>query len=122
MLLSTHASKRPKHGGSVFGQQKWWREWIEGHNKLMRSYFVDNPTYPERYFRHHFRMSIKLFRHISEEVTKDQFFEQRRNVAGELGHSTYQKVTATLCVMAYGIPANQVDEHLAMVRVKPSSV
>jgi len=82
MLLSTHASKRPKHGGSVFGRQKWWREWIEGHNKLMRSYFVDNPTYPERYFRHRFRMSIKLFRHISKEVTKDQFFLAKKECCG----------------------------------------
>ena len=50
MLLAMHANKMPKHGGSVFGRQKLWREMIEGHNKLMRSYFVENPTYPERYF------------------------------------------------------------------------
>mgnify|MGYP005832269567 CR=1 FL=1 len=36
------------------------------------------------------------------------------NVAGELGHSTFQKVTAALRMLAYGIPADLVDDHLAM--------
>jgi hypothetical protein len=35
-----------------------------------------------------------LFKYIVTEVMKfDRFFEQRRNIIGELGHSTYQKVT-----------------------------
>jgi hypothetical protein len=60
-------------------------------------------------------MSIDLFKHITTEVTKyDRFFEQQRNTAGELGHSTYQKVTAALRMLAYGIPADLIDDHLAM--------
>ena len=56
-----------------------------------------------------------MFRHIAESVKMhDTFFEQRRNCAGVLGHSTYQKVTAALRMMAYGIPADLVDDHLAM--------
>jgi hypothetical protein len=50
MILALHAKKRPKLGGSVFGQQKLWRERIEGHNKLMRSYSVDNPIFPKTIF------------------------------------------------------------------------
>jgi hypothetical protein len=81
----------------------------------MWSYFNENPTYPESYFRRHFRMSIKLFKHIATEVMKfDRFFEQQRNAAGELGHSTYQKVTAALRMLAYGIPADLFDDNLAM--------
>ncbi|KAK1681124.1 hypothetical protein QYE76_041972 [Lolium multiflorum] len=60
-------------------------------------------------------MSLNLFKHIAAEVTKyDRFFEQRRNAAGELGHSTYQKVTAALRMLAYGIPADLIDDHLSM--------
>jgi hypothetical protein len=60
-------------------------------------------------------MSIDLFKHIEPEVNMyDRFFEQRRNAAGELGHSTYQKVTAALRMLAYGIPADLIDDHLAM--------
>jgi hypothetical protein len=55
-----------------------------------------------------------LFKHIAELKKYDKFFEQRRNAARELGHSTYQKVTAALRMLAYGIPANLVDDHLAM--------
>jgi hypothetical protein len=115
MLLAVRANKKPKVGGSVFGRQKLWRERIEGHNKLMRMYFNENMTFPESYFRRRFRMSIGLFKHIAQEVMKhDTYFEQRRNAAGELGHSTYQKVTAALRMLAYGIPADLVDDHLAM--------
>jgi hypothetical protein len=60
-------------------------------------------------------MSINLVKHIVTEVMKfDQFFEQRRNAAGELGHNTYQKVTAALRMLAYGIPADLIDDNLAM--------
>ena len=60
-------------------------------------------------------MSINLFKRIAKELKKhDSFFEQRRNAAGELGHSTEQKVTAALRMLAYGILADLVDDHLAM--------
>jgi hypothetical protein len=115
MLLAYRAVKKPKIGGSVFGRQKLWRERIEGHEKLMRSYFNENPIFPENYFRRRFWMSIDLFKHIATEVTMyDKFFEQQRNAAGELGHSTYQKVTAALRMLAYGITADLIDDHLAM--------
>jgi hypothetical protein len=116
IILAVRARiNRPKNGGSVMGRQRLWRERVEGHKKLMRNYFVENHTYPERYFRRQFRMSTRLFKSIAESVMEfDEFFEQRRNAAGELGHSTYQKVTSTLRMMAYGIPADLVDDHLAM--------
>jgi hypothetical protein len=44
----------------------------------------------------------------------DCFFEKRRNCARDLGHSTIQKVNTTLCMMAYGIPTDLVNVHLAM--------
>jgi hypothetical protein len=115
MLLAWRANKKPKIGGSVFGRQKLWRERIEGHNKLMRMYFNDDATFPESYFRRRFQMSIGLFKQIAEEVAKyDTYFVQKRNAAGELGHSTYQKVIAALRMLAYGIPADLIDDHLAM--------
>ena len=32
-----------------------------------------------------------------------------------IGHNTLQKVTVTIHIMAYGIPSDLVDDHLAMV-------
>uniref|UniRef100_A0A453CWJ5 Uncharacterized protein n=1 Tax=Aegilops tauschii subsp. strangulata TaxID=200361 RepID=A0A453CWJ5_AEGTS len=115
MILAMHLNKKPKHGGSVVGRQKLWRDRIDAHNRLMRNYFAENTTYPESYFWRHFRMSIELFKRIAEKLAShDRFFQQRRNAAGELGHSTFQKVTAALLMLAYGIPADLVDDHLAM--------
>jgi hypothetical protein len=115
MLLVCRANKKPKIGGSVFGRQKLWRERIEGHNKLMRMYFNENSTYSESYFQWRFWMSINLFKHIATEVMKfDRYIEQRRNVTRKLGHSTYQKVTAALHMLAYGITVDLVDDNLAM--------
>jgi hypothetical protein len=114
LMILAMCAKRLKHAGFVFGRRKLWRERIEGHKKLICSYFADEPNFPESYFRRCFRMSIK-FSNICNEVTKhDRFFEQRRNSCGELGHSTYQKVTAALRILAYGISAGLVDDHLAM--------
>ena len=62
-----------------------------------------------------FRMSTELFRRIGEKLAShDRFFQQRRNAAGELGHITFQKVTTALRLLTYGIPADLVDDHLAM--------
>jgi hypothetical protein len=67
MLWAMHAKKRPNHGGSVLGRQKLWRDRIEGHEKLMHSYFAKNATFLESYFRRCFRKSINLFKRIAEE-------------------------------------------------------
>jgi hypothetical protein len=45
MMLTLHANKRPKHSGYIFGWQKIQREMIEGHNKLIHSYFLDDPIF-----------------------------------------------------------------------------
>ena len=60
-------------------------------------------------------MSKDLFIHICNYVKQhDRSFEQRRNCARFLGHSTEHKVTAALRMMAYGVPADYIDDNLAM--------
>ena len=82
MILAIHTNRKPKHDGSVFGRVKLWMERIDAHNKLMRNYFVDHPTYPESYFMCRFRMRIDLFKHIAENLARhDRFLQQRRNDA-----------------------------------------
>ena len=41
-----------------------------------------------------------------------QYFTQRRNVVGLKGFSAYQKISATMWVIAYGVPADYADEYL----------
>jgi hypothetical protein len=115
MLVAMHKGKKPKHGGSVYGRAFIRRERVEAHKWLMRNYFGSPPVFPERYFRRRFRISKDLFIHICNSVKQhDRSFEQRRNCAGLLGHSTEQKVTAALRMMAYGGPADYIDDNLAM--------
>ena len=80
MLLMVHRNKKTKHGCSTIGREYIRRQWEEAHAKLMANYIVDRPVFPKRYFRHRFRMSIDLFKHIAESVKlHDKFFEQKRN-------------------------------------------
>jgi hypothetical protein len=75
LALQARAKRPPKRGDSVFGRRRFWRERIEGHDKLMRMYFNEHPPFPESYFRRRFRMSIDLLKRIAKEVTKyDNFF------------------------------------------------
>ena len=41
-----------------------------------------------------------------------RYFTQRRNVVDLKGFSPYQKISATMRVIAYGVPADYVDEYL----------
>uniref|UniRef100_A0A453DLI3 Uncharacterized protein n=1 Tax=Aegilops tauschii subsp. strangulata TaxID=200361 RepID=A0A453DLI3_AEGTS len=101
MILAMHVNKKPKHGGSVTGRQKLWRDRIDAHNRLMRYYFMENPIYLKSYFRRRFRMRTKLFKHIAKKLAShDRFFQQRRNAAKELRHNIFQKVTIALRMLA----------------------
>lgn len=96
-------------------RQKKWRDKIDADNRFMRHYFVDNLVYPESYFR--FRLGWASS--CSNALRRNRramigFFQQKRNASGELGHSFFQKMTTALRMLAYGIPADLVDDHLAM--------
>ena len=56
-------------------------------------------------------MSRDLFLRIMHAVeAHDDYFVQKRNAAGKLGLSCLQKVTAAFRMLAYGIPADAMDE------------
>ncbi|XP_023157016.1 uncharacterized protein [Zea mays] len=105
--------QRKKRRGSVFGHKVHDRSRQEHDRKLFQDYFAENPTYPEKFFRRRFRMSSSLFKRIAKAVEKhDEYFVQDRNAAGVLGFSCLQKVTAAFRQLAYGVPADYVDEYL----------
>ena len=54
-----------------------------------------------------------LFLKIVEACEENcRYFTQRRNVAGLKGFSAYQKISAAMRVIAYGVPADYADEYL----------
>ena len=78
MILAIRAKRKRKHGGSVVGRIKLWRERIDAHERLMRNYFVEHPIYPESYFWRRFRMRIDLFKRIAMKLARhDRFLGSR---------------------------------------------
>jgi hypothetical protein len=56
-------------------------------------------------------------RHVFERLVLvvqqvDLYFVQHPNCAGELGLSALQKVVAAIRILAYGVPADAVDEYV----------
>ncbi|KAI7951139.1 hypothetical protein MJO29_009813 [Puccinia striiformis f. sp. tritici] len=57
-------------------------------------------------------MRIGLFRRIVDDIQKyDHYFVQKRDAAGKLGFSPYQKMTSAMRMMAYGCSADSLDEY-----------
>jgi hypothetical protein len=57
-------------------------------------------------------MRCSLVLHISSALKQqDPFIQQRPNAARQMGLSTIRKVTAALLQLAYGSPADTVDEY-----------
>jgi hypothetical protein len=60
-------------------------------------------------------MCKAMFIDICHAATKrNVYFHQRLNAAGLPGFATVQKITAIVHMLAYGGPANQLDEYFRM--------
>ena len=105
----------PPQGGSTIGRRTFQRGHLQGDQQLQADYFAEDATYSDDMFRRRFRMHRSLFLRILNAVTQyDQYFVQRRNAAGQLGFSPYQKMTAALRMLAYGASADSLDEYIRM--------
>ena len=104
---------RNRRRGSAVGRLCIPRNRHLGNKMLMQDYFLENPTYPAHLFRRRYRMRRSLFVKIVEACEANcRYFTQRRNAAGLKGFSAYQKISATMRVIAYGVPADYADEYL----------
>ena len=101
-----------RHRGSVPGHRMINRDRVEGHERLYRDYF-STPCVYESFFRMRFRMSRPLFLRIVNEVEQyDPYFIQRTDVIGVLGLSSLQKIADAYRILAYGTPADSLDEYI----------
>ena len=91
------------------------RRRFEAQERLMRDYFVKEPTYNPRQFRRRFRMHKGLFLKICGDLeTEYTFFQQRYDGAGKLGFSPIQKCTSAIRQLAFGVNSDLLDEYLHM--------
>ena len=104
---------RKRRRGSTVGRLCIPRNRHLGNEMLMQDYFSENPTYPAHLFRRRYRMRRSLFVKIVEACEANcRYFTQRRNAVGLKGFSAYQKISAAMRVIAYGVPADYADEYL----------
>ncbi|CAL1382160.1 unnamed protein product [Linum trigynum] len=91
------------------------REKVECNRLLMRDYFDPNPVYNAHIFRRRYRMQPRLFHRIMGDIVRfDLSFALRRDSFGQLSLSLEQKLTCAMHMLAYGSPADQLDEYVRM--------
>ncbi|KAK1608367.1 hypothetical protein QYE76_032040 [Lolium multiflorum] len=74
---------------------------------------VISTTYRAHLFRRRYLMRLSLFVRIVKDCElHSNYFKQRRNAAGVMGFSAFQKISAAMRVIVYGIPADYTDEYL----------
>ncbi|XP_074359701.1 uncharacterized protein LOC141699757 [Apium graveolens] len=112
-LNRTRNNNIVRHGESVFNHRVINRNRTVGHQLIYRDYFSDDPTYPDYIFRRRFRMRRSLFIRIQAAIeSHNPYFVQKCNAAGVPGLSSLQKITAALRMIAYGVPADSLDDYI----------
>ena len=91
------------------------RDFVQTTEKIFRDYFAELPLYPLNIFRRRFRVSRSLFLCIKSMLEViDPYFVQRRNAAGRLWLSSFQKMTAAIRMLAYEAMADLCDEYISI--------
>ncbi|KAK2421786.1 hypothetical protein QL285_032376 [Trifolium repens] len=102
------SSTRPKRR-----RKKIDRSREEGHIRLFNDYFSENPVYTDAQFRRRFRMHRHVFLRIVAALgNHDEYFQMRVDATRKMGLSPLQKCTAAIRMLAYGSPADIVDEYV----------
>ncbi|KAL6228529.1 hypothetical protein ACLB2K_002478 [Fragaria x ananassa] len=99
--------------GAIPGHITYYRDRETAAYNIYMDYFAEVPVYPEHKFRRRYRMSRSLFLRIADAVKDhDNFFMQQRDGIGKPGLTTFQKLTAVFRMLAYGVPADSLDEYI----------
>ncbi|KAK1652133.1 hypothetical protein QYE76_069938 [Lolium multiflorum] len=95
------------------GAPKTCRGTEEGQVRLHNDYFhLTNPVFSKKLFRHRYRMSTDLFLFILRGVRNyDPYFQCRPDATGALGFTSYQKCSAAIHMLSYGMAADIFDEY-----------
>lgn len=83
--------------------------------RLFNDYFSADPTYPPHIFERRFRICRDTFERVWLALeAKYLYFQQQQNGTRKMEFSFYHKCIATVCMLAYGISSNMLDEYLRM--------
>jgi hypothetical protein len=81
---------------------------------LYKDYFDPiMPLYKVKAFHRRYRMSRELFLVILNGVKDyDDYFEAKYDCTGKIGFSSYQKCSAAIRQLAYGVPGDLIDDYI----------
>ncbi|XP_039827103.1 putative nuclease HARBI1 [Panicum virgatum] len=92
----------------------------DANKRLEADYFCSNPVYTDAQFQRRFMMRMHIFLRIVQILGEwSPYFRQRRDAFGKKGFSPLLKCTAAMRMLAYGSPADLLDEGL---RIAESTV
>jgi hypothetical protein len=116
-LLHDQEQRLPKYRRSVKGRlpvTEHGRD--EEHAQLWRDYFQrTNPIYKTPCFRRRFLISMDLFLKIMHSVRcYNDYLNLKADATCKLGFSSYQKCTAAIRMLAYGVVGDLVVEYIRM--------
>ncbi|WVZ49381.1 LOW QUALITY PROTEIN: hypothetical protein U9M48_000748 [Paspalum notatum var. saurae] len=96
------------------GPRKYhFRDHEAAHDQLEADYFSENPLYSDAMFRRRFRMRRHVFKRIMDALGQwSPYFTLRKDCTNRTGLSPLQKCTAAIRMLAYGTPADMLDEYL----------
>ena len=117
LVVHDHIQRQlPRYRGSLPGRApNLNRNRERGHALLYADYFSNKLLFKPDKFIRRFRMARHVFNRIREGVVShDPYFECKTDALGKLGFSSYQKCTAAVRMLAYGIPGDLVDEYVRM--------
>lgn len=115
LIASTlSANKKRPHGGSTIGRRYIHRERNTRHELIVKDYFKgESSKYTAEHFRRRFRMDVDLFNRILCAIgSYDNYFTPKVDAVGKCGLSPLQKMIAALRMLAYGCPADLLDEYI----------
>ncbi|KAH7833182.1 hypothetical protein Vadar_003854 [Vaccinium darrowii] len=108
-----HNQQQGGYVGSVSGRSFIRRDRAAANERIHSDYFSEDPLFNEKNFRQRFRMAKPLFERILTQLQQhDDYFVQKPDAVGAAGLSGIQKMTAALRMLAYGMPADSVDEYV----------
>lgn len=108
-----HNQQQGGHVGSVSGRAFIRRDRAAANERIHSDYFSEDPLFGGKNFRQRFRMAKPLFERILAQLQQyDDYFVQKSDAVGTAGLSGIQKMTASMRMLAYGMPADSVDEYV----------
>jgi hypothetical protein len=116
-MVNEHFLMPPRRGGSSKKREgKVDRDQEANHVRLYNDYFDPIMSiYKAKEFCRRYRMSRELFLIITNGVRDyDDYFKAKYDCIGKIVFSSYQKCSAAVRQLAYGVPGDLIDDYIRM--------